>query len=92
MIDMQRVMTAEIQGLDHVMERLGEVAHATSLSAGIEAVLDGARQAFGFDYGSAWAVRDGSDHLDFVHQVGAVGAELLNAFKMLIEEPVRMLV
>ena len=69
-------MTAEIQALDFVMERLGEVGSATAVSAGVEAVLDGTRQAFGFDYASAWAVRDGSDHLEFVSQVGSLSAEL----------------
>ncbi|WP_158068955.1 GAF domain-containing protein [Cellulosimicrobium sp. CUA-896] len=74
--DEQEVMTAEIQALDQVMERLGEVACATSVHTGIEAVLDGTRRAFGFDYASAWAVREGADHLEFVAQVGSFGAEL----------------
>ncbi|OLT48130.1 hypothetical protein BJF88_03930 [Cellulosimicrobium sp. CUA-896] len=69
-------MTAEIQALAHVMERLGEVAGADSEEAGIEAVLDGARRAFGFDYASAWAVRQGSEELEFVTQVGSLGSEL----------------
>ncbi|MFC8923239.1 GAF domain-containing protein [Cellulosimicrobium sp. NPDC057127] len=76
MADQQQVMTAEIQALDQVMERLGEVACATSVHAGVEAVLDGARRAFGFDYASAWAVRDGSDDLELVAQTGSLGTEL----------------
>ncbi|WP_069385281.1 GAF domain-containing protein [Cellulosimicrobium cellulans] len=70
------VMTSEIQALDHVMERLGEVAGATSVTAGVEAVLDGARRAFGFDYASAWSVRDGADRLGFISQRGSLGTEL----------------
>ncbi|MFC8923240.1 GAF domain-containing protein [Cellulosimicrobium sp. NPDC057127] len=74
--DQQQVMTAEIQALAQVMERLGDVSGADSVGAGIEAVLDATRRAFGFDYASAWAVREGSDHLEFVAQVGTFGPEL----------------
>ena len=68
----QRVLD-ELRALDSVIADLGS---AGTTSAGVQAVLEGIRTAFGYDYGSAWAVRPGSDELEFRSQVGSLGAEL----------------
>ncbi len=72
-VDHREVMVAEIGALDAVME---ELARAGSAQEGVASVLETIRRAFGYDYASAWAVREGSDDLEFVSQTGSLGAEL----------------
>lgn len=68
-----RRTAVEVDALGEVVERLGEVS---SSAAGVDAVLEGVRRGFGFDYASAWRVVEGSDELQLVAQVGSLTPEL----------------
>ncbi len=68
-----RRTSAEVDALGAVVEKLGEVG---SSCAGVEAVLESVRSGFGFDYASAWRVREGSDELELAAQTGSLGADL----------------
>jgi len=72
-VDDRRAMNDEIRALSTVIERLGAAGTANE---GVTAVLEGIRSAFGYDYASAWAVRPGSDDLEFLGQIGALSTEL----------------
>ena len=68
--DVVAVMLEEVKALEAVTAALGRV---TVDGAGLESLLSAVRDAFGFDYGSAWAPADHSDELQLVAQSGSLG-------------------